>query len=153
MRRSVSTSTFQHNDRVEALWPEDGKWYPAQVLKVKANNFFRIRFDGYVEQYDYQAHQMRIPERSRARGGGGNQAAAAAGNAGACDARSAKRTEELKRARKDAEARVALLRANPETAIQTMKVLIARCLCHIWHLNDRKFRCRKMQQSCLWRQR
>jgi len=74
MRRSVdtvSTSTFQHNDRVEALWPEDGKWYPARVLKVNANNFFRIRFDGYVEQYDYQAHQMRIPERSHARGGGG----------------------------------------------------------------------------------
>ena len=51
-----STPTFQVNDRVEALWLEDGKraWHPAEVLEVKSNNMFRIRFDGYVEEYDFK---------------------------------------------------------------------------------------------------
>ena len=72
MPRSNSTSTFNHNDRVEALWSEDGKWYPAQVTKVLPGKMFRIRFDGFVEQYDYQADLMRVPTKGSAGVGGGN---------------------------------------------------------------------------------
>lgn len=59
-----STSTFQVNDRVEALWHEDRKWYPAEVLQVKSQNIFHIRFDGYVEQYDYTKDFLRVPEQT-----------------------------------------------------------------------------------------
>jgi hypothetical protein len=58
---SRSSSTFKKNDRVEALWLEDGKWYPAEVLQVKANNVYRIRFDGYVEEYDRPNDDLRVP--------------------------------------------------------------------------------------------
>jgi hypothetical protein len=59
---SRSSSTFKKNDRVEALWLEDGKWYPAQVLQVKANNVYRIRFDGYVQEYDHPKDDLRVPD-------------------------------------------------------------------------------------------
>ena len=65
-------STFNHNDRVEALWSEDGKWYPAQVLKVKGNGMFIIRFDGFPEKHNYQADLMRVPTKGDAGVGGGN---------------------------------------------------------------------------------
>ena len=55
----MSRSNFKHNDRVQALWAEDGKWYPAQVLKVKGNGVYLIQFEGWVEKYDFHAHQMR----------------------------------------------------------------------------------------------
>jgi hypothetical protein len=32
---------------------------PARVLGIKPNDVFRIQFNGFVEQYDFQAHQMR----------------------------------------------------------------------------------------------
>jgi hypothetical protein len=81
MSRSNSTSTFHHNDRVEALWPSENKWYPARVCNVLAGNLFRIRFDGFKEQYDYPADQMRLlqkgempaPNEGGAKVGGGNQ--------------------------------------------------------------------------------
>ncbi len=81
MSRSNSTSTFHRNDRVEALWPSENKWYPARVCNVLAGNLFRIRFDGFTEQYDYPADQMRVlqkgempaPNEGGAKGGGGNQ--------------------------------------------------------------------------------
>ena len=81
MSRSNSTSIFHRNDRVEALWPSENKWYPARVCNVLAGNLFRIRFDGFTEQYDYPADQMRVlqkgempaPNEGGAKGGGGNQ--------------------------------------------------------------------------------
>ena len=73
MSRSNSTSTFHHNDRVEALRPEDGKWYPARVCKVLAGKEYRIRFDGFPQPHDCQAHQMRVPTKGNAGVGGGNQ--------------------------------------------------------------------------------
>jgi predicted nucleic acid-binding Zn-ribbon protein len=69
-----STPTFQVNDRVKALFHEDGKWYPAEVLEVKSNNTFRIRFDGYVEEYDFEKKNMR----ALGRAGGGAAAPPAA---------------------------------------------------------------------------
>jgi hypothetical protein len=73
MSRSNSTSTFHRNDRVEALWPSENKWYPAQVTTVLPGNLFRIQFDGFSEQYDYQADRMRVLKKGGAKGGDGNQ--------------------------------------------------------------------------------
>ena len=64
-----SASTFNHNDRVEAFWASDSKWYPAQVLKVKGNGMFLVRFDGFPEKHDLPADQLRAPMKSNARGG------------------------------------------------------------------------------------
>jgi hypothetical protein len=65
---SRSNSTFQVNDRIEARWLEDNKWYPAQVLKVKSQTIFRIRFDGFVEEYDYTTDFLRVLEQASAGG-------------------------------------------------------------------------------------
>ncbi len=73
---SHSNSTFKRNQIVEALWPEDGKWYPARVVGV-LGILFRIQFDGYVEQYDFQAHQIRELVHDVARVRGGNQRSSA----------------------------------------------------------------------------
>jgi hypothetical protein len=56
-----STPAFQQNDRVEAHWFGDGKWYPATVLKVVRNNLFRIRFEDVKMKagHDYGAHDLR----------------------------------------------------------------------------------------------
>ena len=56
-----STPTFQQNDRVEAHWLEDSKWYPATVLKVVRNNLFRIRFDDVEKKAgrEYGSHDLR----------------------------------------------------------------------------------------------
>ena len=59
---SHSNSTFKRNQIVQAFWPEDSKWYPARVLKVKPNDVFRIQFSGYVEEYDFHANQLRDPK-------------------------------------------------------------------------------------------
>ena len=56
-----STSTFKHNDRVEALWSDDNEWHPAKVLKVKGDDLFSIRFDGWSEKYDFPAASLRFP--------------------------------------------------------------------------------------------
>jgi hypothetical protein len=56
-----SPSNFKENDCVQALWAEDGKWYPAHVLEVKPGGVYSINFDGWVEEYDFRAHQMRPP--------------------------------------------------------------------------------------------
>jgi hypothetical protein len=73
-----STPTFQVNDRVEAFWRDDGEWHPAEVLKVVRNNRFRIRFDGYLEKYDFKMKDLRMPEQGSARAGGGAAAPPAA---------------------------------------------------------------------------
>ncbi len=57
---SLSSLTFKKNDRVEALWLEDGKWYPAEVIQVKPHNVYRIRFDGFVEEYDRPKDELRV---------------------------------------------------------------------------------------------
>ena len=67
-KSTLKTPTFQQNDRVEAYWLEDGKWYPATVLKVVRNNLFRIRFDGFVEEYDYTTDFLRVLEQASAGG-------------------------------------------------------------------------------------
>ena len=67
---SRSSLFFKKNDHVEALWLEDGKWYPAEVLQVKANNVYRIRFDGFVEEYDRPKDDLRVLEQSSAKAGG-----------------------------------------------------------------------------------
>jgi hypothetical protein len=63
-------STFKKNDRVEAFWLEDNQWYPAEVLQVKSNNVFRIRFDGFVEEYDRPKEELRVKQGSVKAGGG-----------------------------------------------------------------------------------
>ena len=59
---SLSSLTFKKNDRVEALWLEDGKWYAAEVIQVKPHNLYRIRFDGFVEEYDRNKMDLRVLE-------------------------------------------------------------------------------------------
>jgi hypothetical protein len=68
-----STPTFKVNDRVEALWLMDGKWYPATVSKVLRNNRFRIRFDDVeiVAKQDYGQGDLRVLVQGSARAGGG----------------------------------------------------------------------------------
>ncbi len=65
---SRPSSTFKKNDRVEALWLEDGKWYPAEVLQVKP---YLIRFDGFVEEYTCTATDLRVLEQGSVKAGGG----------------------------------------------------------------------------------
>jgi hypothetical protein len=68
-----STPAFQVNDRVEAFWRDDGEWHPAEVLKVVPNNRFRIRFDGYRENYVFKMQDLRVPGQDSARAGGGHK--------------------------------------------------------------------------------
>jgi hypothetical protein len=63
-------STFKKNDRVEAIWHEDNQWYPAEVLQVKSNNVYRIRFDGFVEEYDRPKDDLRLLKQGIAKAGG-----------------------------------------------------------------------------------
>ena len=60
-KSTLKTPTFQQNDRVEAYWLEDSKWYPATVLKVVRNNLFRIRFDDVEKKAgrEYGSHDLR----------------------------------------------------------------------------------------------
>ena len=47
------SACFKQADRVEAYFHEDDQWYPARVLKVKANgSSFLIRFEGYSEKIE-----------------------------------------------------------------------------------------------------
>ena len=55
----MSSSNFEQSERVEALWPDDGTWHPAKVLKVKGNGVYLIQFVGWVEKYDFRADQLR----------------------------------------------------------------------------------------------
>jgi hypothetical protein len=48
--------------RVEALWPDDNEWYPAQIiLKEKNKSIFVIRFDGFLGEYRYSSENLREP--------------------------------------------------------------------------------------------
>ena len=97
----MSRSNFKHNDRVQALWAEDGKWYPAQVLKVKGNGVYLIQFVGWAEKYDFQAHQMRpasAPGPSAASSDRNTSTAKASGRGGARAGRGAQRSASKDRA-------------------------------------------------------
>ena len=59
LRETMSSSNFKHSERVEALWPDDGTWHPAKVLKVKGNGVYLIQFVGWVEKYEFRADQLR----------------------------------------------------------------------------------------------
>jgi hypothetical protein len=61
---SQSSQNYKRNDHVEALWPEDGAWYPARVLQARSNGVFLIRFDGFVEKYMYPQDRLRACSRN-----------------------------------------------------------------------------------------
>ena len=46
---------------MEAYWPDNGKWYPARVLKVLGNGVFLIRFDAFAEKYEMPSLDLRKP--------------------------------------------------------------------------------------------
>lgn len=53
----MNTYIFNKGDKV--LVEENGKWYPATVLDVKANEWY-IHYDGYSSQYDLWVNSSRI---------------------------------------------------------------------------------------------
>jgi hypothetical protein len=54
-------STFKNNERVEAFWGNDCKWYPARIVQVMSNGIFRIKFEGYTGNCDFPVDQLRKP--------------------------------------------------------------------------------------------
>ena len=64
LRKIVIFKDYKGGEAIEAVFPDDGYWYPAKVLKANEDGTFAVKWedpDGGPEQSDVQPKDMKYP--------------------------------------------------------------------------------------------